>query len=83
VKTSGRTDLEDFWRLSGVCEDSRWPHHPALAFTNDEVKICTKPQDLLLLPDDTPVMKQWAGRWSSDFFQFTVGDFKKAKRECS
>lgn len=30
--------------------------------------------------DMTPVMCQWRGRWSSDYFQFTIGELREALR---
>jgi hypothetical protein len=42
-----------------------------------EVRIIDNKEELLALPDETPVMSQWSGQWRSDFFHFTVGDFRK------
>ena len=56
-------------------------HTPLLVFVVSEdtvtVRIIEKPSDLLLYPDETPVMGQWRGEWHSDFFQFTVRDYRQ------
>lgn len=85
VITTGRTDLDDFFRLSGVLTYKSLPHTPFLAFVTDAqvntvtVRIVDSAEELLSLPDDTPVMCQWRGQWRSDFFQMTVEDVRRAK----
>jgi hypothetical protein len=80
VITSGRTDLEDYFRLSGIREQKKLAHTPFLAFlvSRDavEVKIVESARALLDYPDETPVMAQWRGQWKSDFFQFSVRDLR-------
>jgi len=80
IETCGRTDLDDFWRLSGIKENYNNTHTPFLVFYEDEGKIkmdiLKKAEQLLGYPDSTKVMQQWSGKWSSDFFQFTVGDYR-------
>ena len=78
-----RTDLKDFWKLSDVLTAKKLEHTPFLAFLDQDdgavkVQICKNIQELLTLPDDTPVLCQWAGKWRSDFFQFEVGDARDA-----
>ena len=34
------------------------------------------PRQLLLFSDETPVMGQWPGEWRSDYFQFTVSQYR-------
>lgn len=46
-----------------------------------EVRIVDRATDLLEYPDDTKVMAQWGGEWSSDFMKFTVGDVRKYLKE--
>ena len=81
IVTTGRTDLEAYFSRSGVFSSDRLRHTPFLAFIEGEeeiqVRLVYRATDLLLLPDDTPVMGQWTGRWDSDFFQFTVGQYRK------
>ena len=80
VKTSGRTDLEEYFAKSGVFSMSKLNQTPFLAFVISidtvEVRIVECADQLLRLPDDTPVMGQWRGDWRSDFFQFKVGDYR-------
>ena len=47
---------------------------------NNSIDVVDKVTDLLYLFGNKPqtkVMIQWSGKWSSDFFTFTVGDLKK------
>jgi len=41
-----------------------------------EIKIVNNYKDLLFLSDETPVMVQWRGQWSSDFFHFKIKELK-------
>jgi hypothetical protein len=77
----GRTDIDDYFKLSGVLDSEELNHTPLLAFIASEdtvnVRIVHKPAELLSFPDETPVMGQWRGEWRSDFFQFTVGQLRR------
>jgi hypothetical protein len=79
VTLAGRTDIDEYFKLSGVFESERLTHNPLLVFITEQdavnVRIVDKPTDLLSFPDETPVMGQWPGQWRSDFFQFTVGQY--------
>jgi hypothetical protein len=81
VTLAGRTDIDEYFKRSGVFESERLTHTPLLVFTTDQdavtVRIVDKPTDLLSFPDETPVMGQWTGQWRSDFFQFTVGQYRQ------
>jgi hypothetical protein len=83
VKTAGRTDLENLFQSSEILSCSKMPHWPFLAFcvngSEVEVRIVRKLDDALLLPPETPLMWQWQGKWSSDWFQFTAGDLQAAR----
>ena len=85
VITSGRTDLEDYFQLSGVRESKKLTHTPFLVFVMSrsavEVMIVESAKALLEHPDDTQVMAQWRGEWRSDFFQFKVGDLRRYVNE--
>ena len=85
VITSGRTDLDDYFRLSGIRDHKKLTHAPFLVFliAGDvvEVVIVDNARKLLEYPDETQVMAQWTGQWRSDFFQFKVGDFRKYAAE--
>jgi hypothetical protein len=81
ITMAGRTDIDEYFKLSGVFESERLTHTPLLVFITEQdavtVRIVDKPTDLLSFPDETPVMGQWAGQWRSDFFQFTVGQYRQ------
>jgi len=83
IKTSGRVPDEAFFKHIQDSDDSS--HYPFLVFDtdNDEVNIVLESsmKDVLKYSDDTKVMKQWGGKWSSDFFQFTVRDLRLLQDE--
>jgi hypothetical protein len=76
VKTGGRTDVDDYFRLSGVLRLGTLSHTPFQVFVeaeNDvEVHIIDGVKKLLAFSDETKVMGQWSGQWRSDSFQFRV-----------
>ena len=80
IVTAGRKDVDDFFKLSDVFTAERLNHTPLLVFiaTEDavQVRLLDHAHDLLSFPDDTPVMGQWRGAMHSDFFQFTVGQYR-------
>ena len=80
IVTAGRKDVDDFFKLSDVFTAERLNHTPLLVFiaTEDavQVRLLDHACDLLSFPDDTPVMGQWRGAMHSDFFQFTVGQYR-------
>jgi hypothetical protein len=82
VVTAGRTDIEDYFNLSGIREYKKLNQHPFLVFVEAEdgieVRIVDNAANLLSYPDETKVMAQWGGKWKSDFFQFTVGQFRQS-----
>lgn len=78
IQTAGRTDLDALFRESG-CLDGKLKHHPFLAFVARDgivaVEVVPSAEALVArYAPDTPVMVQWAGTWSSDFFRMTVAD---------
>src|SRR5689334_8427742 len=81
VIMNGRTDVDEYFRGSGIFEYEKLTHTPLLVFVASKdtvtVHIIEKPTDLLSYPDDTPVMGQWRGEWRSDFFQFTVRHYRQ------
>ena len=76
-----RDSLEAFFEKSGNL-DGRLTHTPFLVFAvegaNVRVAVVDSASAVAQYPDETPVMCQWAGRWSSDFFKMTAGDVKRA-----
>jgi hypothetical protein len=85
VRTFGRRMTEDFWVKSGILKYESLVHNPILAFVSDggqvQVQVHECPLDVCYLPDDTPIMAQWPGKWRSDWFQGTAGDLKKAMED--
>lgn len=83
VVTAGRKDLADYFKLH-VGKQGKLPNSPLLAFRHTDsgiaVEIVIKPEELLSLPDETPVMGIWPGQWKSDYFQFTVRDYREFYR---
>ena len=81
INTSGRTDIEAFFEKSDIRYYKDLGHTPALVFNVEgdtvHVIIVNNPSELLLYPDSTKVMMQWKGQWRSDFFQFTVGEYRE------
>lgn len=83
LETAGRRDVSDFFDKSGIRTAKRLAHNPFLVFVvkaeedRVEVVIIDNASDLLNYQDRTQVMAQWPGRWNSDFFQFTVGEFRQ------
>ncbi len=81
IITSGRTDLAEYFRLSGIREHKKLTHTPFLVFLASEdaveVRVVDDAKKLLEYPDTTSVMAQWRGQWKSDFFQFKVVDLRK------
>ncbi len=80
IVLDGRTDVDEFFKKSGVFESERLVHHPLLAFIEKEdeiqVQLVEVPRQLLSFPGETPVMGQWSGEWRSDYFQFTVDQYR-------
>lgn len=86
VLTAGRTDdIPEMLRRTGLMEDRRWPHTPFLAFVVTDrtvtVQLITSPAQLRALDPATPLMVQWRGQWSSDFFQLTAEQAQAALAE--
>lgn len=74
-----RTDLNNFFKLSGCMSSKRLSHNPFIVFneTDDDIIVEIIDNAQLLARNytpDTKVMAQWSGQWSSDFFKFTVLD---------
>jgi hypothetical protein len=80
IVTAGRKDVDDFFKLSDVFTAQRLTHTPLIVFivTEDaiQVRLLDHAHELLAFPDETPVMGQWQGTLRSDFFQFTVGQYR-------
>jgi hypothetical protein len=81
VITSGRTDLDEYFSLSGIREYKKLTHTPFLVFliSGDtvDVSIVDNARKLLDYADETQVMAQWRGEWKSDYFHFKVSDLRR------
>jgi len=77
----GRTDVDSYFKLSRVFDAEHLNHTPLLVFSieNDTVRVSLvhNPTELLSMEDDTQVMGQWRGEWRSDFFRFSVGQYRQ------
>lgn len=77
VIASGRKATDEFFEqgLEGGVS------YPFLILSQEghtvEVVQTTKVTEVLSYPDETMVMKQWPGKWRSDFFQFSVGEMRE------
>jgi hypothetical protein len=82
---SGGTDVNQFFKISGVFDYEQLNHTPFLVFevTDDilHVQIIDNAKKLLTFPDETPVMGQWRGDYRSDYFQFKVGQYRQYLEE--
>jgi len=85
IITNGRTDLDSYFKLSGIREYSKLVHTPFLVFVASadtvEVRVVDNVKKLLEYPDETQVMAQWSGQYKSDFFQFKVSDLRRYDTE--
>jgi hypothetical protein len=82
---SGRTDVDQYFSISGVFDYEQLNHTPFLVFEiageTLHVQIIENAQKLLSFPDETQVMGQWKGDFRSDYFQFKVGQYRQYLEE--
>lgn len=74
-----RSDTTDLFTIGAgreLVRGTKMVHTPVLAFVVEGDALTVRPidnvEEVLELPDDTPLMLQWRGQWRSDWFQFTV-----------
>ena len=76
---NGTENFERFMEVSGVRSTRYRTHNPFLILESGKrdmkVVIEDKVQRIPDYPKNAVVLVQWAGKWRSDFFQFTVKDF--------
>lgn len=83
IKTTGREDLQNFLDKSGYFKMSVLKHYPLIVFVERnqiiEVEIINSFEELInsAYPDETKVMSQWGGQWSSNFFKYTIGEVRE------
>jgi hypothetical protein len=81
IVTAGRRDLGDLFRIH-ISSARELPLAPLLVFVEGEdgvvrVRIVKQPAEMLNHSDATPVMAIWPGKHRSDYFQFTVGEYRE------
>ena len=80
IVTAGCKDVDDFFKLSNVFTTAKLTHTPLIVFIATEyavqIRLLDHARDLLSFQDDTPVMGQWRRTMRSDFFQYTVGQYR-------
>lgn len=77
----GRTDVDRYFAQSGIRESRKLRHAPFLVFLEGNawtsVELVDSAPKLLTYPDATPVLGQWRGEHSSDFFRFAVSQLRE------
>lgn len=73
-----RHDTEDLFNIR-LLRHSPWQMTPCLVRVGGEWQAVRTPEALLCLSDDTEVLCGWPGKARQDFWEFTVGDFRKAR----
>lgn len=75
-----RTDFDQLFEMTDTLSCNRLTQTPFIVLDEKEgICLCDNALELVqLFPSTTKVLKQWVGRWKSDFLVFTVGDVKKA-----
>lgn len=75
-----RKDLEDFFRISGIRQVQERKHNAILVIDekNKTITVEKSPERLIsgAYDEDTDVLCQWPGKFRSDFFKFTIKEFK-------
>lgn len=66
--------LDKFFQLSGATGVEEQVHLPYIIFTEQGVSLCFWLSELVQMPRETWVMRQWPGKMRSDFFRFQVGE---------
>lgn len=66
--------LDKFFQLSGATDTEEQAHLPYIVFNEEGVSLCYFLEQLVAMPAETWVMRQWAGKVRSDFFRFQVGE---------
>jgi|SRR5581483_5825539 len=76
-----RTATSHFFEESGLRQNKREKQHPFLVLrptkTRMNVDVAFTAEELLALPENTRVIKQWRGSKRSDCYRFTVRDLKR------
>jgi hypothetical protein len=88
----GAGQIDALFTKSGLFGDARTvrnfgapglSHNPFLVILTDHspwsirIEIIRNSQALLSLPDNTPVLAQWPGKYRSDWFHFTARDWRE------
>lgn len=84
-KDGVRMSKDELFELTNILSMSEKKHFPYIVLDKkaNEVKVVWYLDKILSLPDDTEVLWQWQGNWSSDFFLTSVGEIRKKISEKS
>jgi len=76
--TGVRHDLDDFFKMTDALTSEDRCHYPFIVLTPaGHVVIERKGSGLATqYPPESNVLCQWPGKWRSDFFHFTVKEFR-------
>ena len=81
----GRTDFEEFFKITNILEFADFKLSPMLVFVKKgnsiSVQECLSIESLVKYPDDSVILQLWPGKWRSDYLKFTVKDVKKKYNE--
>ena len=75
-----REPKKELFELSNIMEEGEKNHHPYIVFDGSRCIIESDIREVIKkYPNETVVLWQWEGKWSSDFFKVTVGDLAAHK----
>lgn len=80
---NARLEKDDLFELTNILSADKKCHHPYIIIDGEkeEIIIETKLEKVILYPDNTKILWQWGGNYSSDFFETSVGSIKNKIQE--
>lgn len=73
-KEQFRTDIDEYFKLSGIREYSKLNHTPFIVL-GDKIELVFSAKELVEnFKPETEIISQWRGNYNSDFFYFRVSD---------
>jgi len=87
ITNNCRTDFESFYdNVLKYSLKDKFKHHPFIVYNevDNSLNIINSVNDLMNSfgnKPETKVIQQWGGKWSSDFFTFSIGQLQKAIAE--
>jgi len=68
---------ENLFELTCIRHYGRKTHDRFIIIRSDRtVEVVDNTSDLFNYPDDTNIIYRWQGQWRSDYFHFTLKEFK-------